>query len=203
VRRASVLFCAAALALAGCGGAEGGGGGDQEEIRAVIESAGTRADPADCLRFQTQNMVEQLTKLQGEAAVRACEEAELEDFPLPTAVTVTKIEVDGDAATAQAAYEGGPFSEQVPVLKLVEEDGEWREDEVLEFAEFDRDAFVLEFGRGLLEKAESQAERRVFGCMVGELDKLDREGLEALIVDPSPQPIVDLTLACEPSSLAV
>ena len=199
--RALALIAAlgSVLLLAGCGGT-GEGAGDEEEIRAVIEASATSTDPADCLRYATLNMLEQTAKVQGEAAVRVCEETKRQDWPLPSAVTVTRLEIDGGSASAQVAYTGGLFSAQVPVISLVEEDGSWKEDEILEFAEFDRDAFVLEFGRELLRGARSAAEVDAFRCMVRELNARDREELEQLVLDPSPQPLLDLAMACEGSS---
>ena len=194
-----LVLLGSTLMLCACGGG-GGAAGDEEEIRAVIEASATSTDPADCRRYSTLNMLEQAAKVQGEAAVRLCEESKLEDWPLPTAVNVTRIQVEGDSASAQVAYVGGLFSEQVPVVALVEEDGRWKEVDVVEFAEFDPDAFVLEFGRELLRGAGSRAEADVLGCMIRALDGSTQEQLEALVIDPSPQPLLDLALSCESRS---
>lgn len=195
-RLAVALLCLAAVGFAACGG----GGGDEEDIRAVVEASWTSTDPAACRRYGTLNLVEQSTKLQGEAAIRACEETKLEPHDLPSAVEVTRIEIDGGEATAQVDALDGEYSEQELLIRLVEEDGNWKEDEVLELAVFDREAFILEFGRGIMGDANSTADAEVAACFVGQMDRLSDAELEALILDPSPQPIIDLALACEPRS---
>lgn len=198
MRRLSLaLLGLAALGLSACGGGEGG---DEEAIRTVIEASATSTDPADCRRYATINMLEQSTKVQGEAAVRACEEAKLEAHELPTVVEVTRIEIDGDEATAQVATVDGAYSEQEPKIALVEEDGSWKEDEVLEFAGFDREAFLLEFGREIMSRARTAAHAQANACALRQFERLGDSELEAVLLDPSQEAINDLVRACEPRS---
>jgi len=200
VRRPSLaLLGLVAFGLAACGG----GAGDEAEIKAVVEVSATSRNPADCRRYGTMNMLERSFKAQGQAAVRACEESKLEARDLPTAVEVTRIEIDGAAATAQVGSVDGPYDEQEVVIGLVEENGSWKEDEALEFAVFDREAFLLEFGREVMKRADTPAQARASACMVGQLEGLDDAALEALLLDPSPQPILDLARPCEPRSTSL
>jgi len=191
----------AGLALTACGG--GSGDGDEEEIRAVIAASATSTNPADCRRYGTMNMLERSFKVQGQAAVRACEESKLEVRDLPTAVEVTRIEIDGADATAQVASVGGLYPEQEVVIALVEEDGSWKEDSALEFALFDREAFILEFGREIMGNARTPAQAQASACLIGRMERLSDAELEALLLGPSPQPIADLARPCEPRSEAL
>jgi hypothetical protein len=193
------LFGLVAFALAACGG----GAGDEAEIKAMVEASATSRNPMDCRRHGTMNMLERSFKVQGRAAVRACEESKLEARDLPTAVEVTRIEIDGANATARVDSVDGPYDEQEAVIALVKENGSWKEDEVLEFAVFDREAFVLEFGRDVMEEAHTPAQAQASACMIGQLEGLDDAALEALLLDPSPQPILDLARPCEPRSTSV
>ncbi len=190
-----------ALVLAGCGG--GDGGGDEEKVRAVIEASATSTNPADCRRHSTLHMLERSYKVQGQAAVRACEETKLEARDLPSAVEVTRIEIDGTDASAQVASVDGAYDEQEVVIALVEENGTWKEDDILEFAVFDREAFILEFGREVMEGAVTPAQVQASTCVIDQLERYDDAELEALLLDPSPQPIIDLVRPCEPRSDSV
>ncbi len=191
------LLGAVAIGLVACGGE---GSDDEGEIRAVIAASATSRDPVDCRRYNTLHSLEQAFKLQGDAALQACEQTKLEDRELPTGVEVTKIEVDGDRATARVASVGGPYEEQEPLVALSREDGTWKEDEIVEFVVFDREAFVLEFGREALGEAQTAAEADAYACVVGRMDQLGDAELEAVLLDFSPQPLLDLVQPCEPRS---
>lgn len=194
------LLAASVLFLAACGGGEED---EAEQIEATITAATMSRDPADCRRYATQKMLEQAFKARGAAAVEACEESMLEDRERPTAVEVTKIKVDGDEATAQVDTVGGEFSEQEVLIALIKEDGNWMEDELLGFAVFDREAFLLESGRQLMEEVETRAQANASACVIGQMERLSDAELEELLLDPSPKPFLDLARPCEPRSQAV
>lgn len=190
-----MLLGGAALGLSACGGASS----EEAEIRATIEAAAFDADPAGCRRYATQKLLEQTYKEQGERVFRRCEEDVDED--MPTAVTVTRIEVDGNEATAQVAYDGDrDYVGLVMILALVKRDGRWLEDEVTEFVEFDADAVVMNWGRQMLRRAPSGVEARASACVIERLDDLDDEQFEALLLNPSYQPVMELARPCEPHS---
>ena len=67
---------------------------------------------------------------------------------------------------------------------------------------FDREAFILEFGREIMGRAHTPAQARASACMIGSFG-IDDAALEALLLDPSPQPILDLARPCEPRSTSV
>lgn len=196
-RLALTLLGGAALGLSACGGVSS----DEAEIRATIEAAAFDADPAGCRRYATQKLLEQTYKEQGEGVFRRCEEDAGED--IPTAVTVTRIEVDGNEAAAQVAYDGdGDYDDVglVATLALVRRDGRWLEDEVTEFVEFDAEAVVMNWGRQMLRRAPSGVEARASACVIERLDDFDDEQLEALLLNPSYQPVMELARPCEPHS---
>jgi len=190
-----------ALGLAACGGS--GDDGDEDEIRAMVEVSAMSTYPADCTRYLTLNMLEQTTKRQGRAAVRECEENTLEESSGPDAVWSSDIEVDGDRATARVAFEGGSYDGQAFDVALVEIDGQWKLHELVSFATFDREALVLGWGREGLERAASAEQADIVSCVIGELDKLSDADLQALVLDPSPEPGAALVRPCEPRSDSV
>lgn len=187
----------AALALPACGEGEEG---DAAQIEATITASATSRDPADCRRYRTQGMLEQSAKARGEEAVEACEESVLEGWERPTAVKVTRIEIDGDEATAQVATVGGAYSEQEVLIALVEEGDKWMEDEFLGFAEFNREAYLLESGREIMERARTRAHANANACVIGLMEQLSDAEIEALLIDPSPQAFEDFVRPCEPRS---
>ncbi len=194
---ALALLGAAVLGLSACGGETSRD--DRTEIQATIEAAAASVDPAGCQRYATQKFLEQTYKERGEKALRSCEESAGEETPTP--VTVMRVEVDGDEATAQVAYDGdSDYVGLVATLALVKRDGRWLEDEVTEFVEFDADALAMEWGRQMLRKADSGVNARASVCVVEQLYGLDEEQLEALLLDPSPQPWQELARPCEPRS---
>jgi hypothetical protein len=202
IRQRGALALAAllgsALLLAACGGAEDGG--DEEKIRAVIEASAMSTYPADCTRYGTLNLLEQSTKMRGREAVLACEENALEESSTPDAVWPRDIEVDGERATARVAIEGGPSGGQTIDMALVEVDGQWKLHELLSFAVFDREQMILETGRQGLEQARSEEDVDCATCVIDELEKLSDADLEALVLDPSREPLLALVQPCVPRS---
>lgn len=198
-RRLVLFGLAAALVLPACGGGDGGDAGDEEEIRAVIEASAMSTYPADCTRYLTLNMLEQNTKLRGRAAIQECEATAIET-PVPDAVWSSDIEVDGERATARVDFEGGASDGQAYDIALREIDGQWKLHEILSFAVFDREQMILETGRQGLERARSAEDVDFATCIIGELEKLSDADLEALVLDPSQEPLLELVRPCMPRS---
>lgn len=187
-----------ALLLCACGGG-GGDVGDEAEIRTVIEASATSPYPADCTRYATLNFLEQGTKMRGRPAVVACEETTLE-ASVPDAVRSRDIEVDGERATAQVAFEGGPSGGQTFEVALVEVGEQWKLHELLSFVVFDREQLILEMGRQGLEQARSAADVDFATCIIGALERLSDADLEALVLDPSQEPLYEVVRPCVPRS---
>lgn len=188
------------MALGGCGG---GAGGDAQAITATITQSTTNSYPANCLRLHTRALLEQSTKLRGRAAVLACEEEAVAGAPVADRVTVTEIEVDGTEASADVAFEGTAYDGQTLTLALVDDGERWKIARILGFVDLDAGKLAFEIGRAVFEGARTPAETQEARCFLGELERLNPEKLEALIVDPSPNPLLDLLRPCTPRSETV
>jgi ABC-type glycerol-3-phosphate transport system substrate-binding protein len=185
------LLLALALGLAACGGGES----DEDKIVSMIEESATSTDPAICKETQTQAFMEQTSSASGGAAVKECEEETKSGESNPDSVNVSKVEADGGKATADVAFKGGSFDKQTVEVALVEEDGDWKLDELTGFAKFDSAAFVGALAKQLEE--EPEIESRVSGCIVEGLEEAPEEELEALVIENNTQPIVELAESCE------
>jgi ABC-type glycerol-3-phosphate transport system substrate-binding protein len=185
------LLLALALGLAACGGGES----DEDKIVSMIEESATSTDPAICNETQTQAFMEQTSSASGGAAVKECEEETKSGESNPDSVNVSEVEADGGKATADVAFKGGNFDKQTVEVALVEEDGDWKLDELTGFAKFDSAAFVGALAKQLEE--EPQIESRVSSCIVEGLEEAPEEELEALVIENNTQPIVELAESCE------
>lgn len=88
------------------------------------------------------------------------------------AMSYRVIEIDGDSATAEAAFTGSFLDGQSVDLALVEEGDQWKLDELVGFAEFDREVFLDRFGAGLAEDPEVGAQA---DCVIGNLERLSEQ----------------------------
>lgn len=191
-----------ALLLLGIGFAGCGAGTDAaiDGINASITESATSHFPADCLRLHTLRLLEQTTKQRGRAAVRSCEEDALYgEGPTAKAVTITAVDVDGDRATANVAAAGADFDGQVLKYALVE-DERWKIDQIVEFVQLDREQLILEIGRSAFEQAQRPSDADSASCIVSGLEGLDDDALEDLILDPSPDPLLEFWQRCLPRS---
>jgi hypothetical protein len=186
------VLLALGLALAACGG---GGESDEDKIVSAIETAATSTDPAVCKETETLNFMEQTTGSGGKEAEKECEEEAKAGENNPDSVVVSKIEADGGAATANAAFKGGSFNGQTLELALVEEDGDWKVDAVSGFANFDRTELLNVFTEKLGE--EEAVEPRVASCIIEGLGEIPDEALESLVLTNESRPIVELAESCE------
>ncbi|HET7120992.1 MAG TPA: hypothetical protein VFI17_07040 [Solirubrobacterales bacterium] len=187
-----LLTLALAVGLAACGG---GGESDEDKIVSAVETAATSTDPAVCKETETLNFMEQTTGSSGKEAEEECEAEAKAGENNPDSVAVSKVEVDGGKATANAAFKGGSFNGQTLEIALVEEDGDWKLDEVAGFAKFDRGELTSVLSEKLEE--EDAIEPRIASCIVEGLDEIPDEALESLVLTNDSQPIVELAESCE------
>jgi hypothetical protein len=198
---ALAALAATTVVLGACGG--GADTGDVEAITATITESATTSFPADCRRLHTRRSLEQDTKLQGEAAVRACEEDALyENTQVADGVTVTEIDVDGSRATATVALDGSPLDGQVLTMDLVWSE-HWKLDRIAGFVEFDREKLILGLGRSIFSGAATRGDADIASCLVTQLEALDDTALETLVLDSSPDEIIELFGLCESHSESV
>jgi ABC-type glycerol-3-phosphate transport system substrate-binding protein len=187
------LLLTLALGLAACGGSSES---DEDKITSVIEESATSTDPAICKETQTQAFMEQTSGgAGGKDAVKECEKETKAGEGNPDSVQVSKVEADGGKATADVAFKGGTFDKQTVEVALVEEDGDWKLDELTGFAKFDSAVFVGALAKQLEE--EPEIEPQVSSCIVEGLEEAPEEELEALVIENNTQPIVELAESCE------
>jgi hypothetical protein len=187
-----LLLIASALLLVACGG--GSDSNPEAEIEDAIETSATSEDPANCAELETQNFLEQTTSESGKTALKSCEEEAEDSDSGADSVEVTEVEVEGDQATAQATISGGNFDSQSLVIALVEEDDQWKLDEITEFAEFDQAAFVGQFQKEL--EAGEEVEPAVVSCIVEGLEEAPQEEIEELVLSGNSTPIEELAESC-------
>ncbi len=187
-----VLLLALALGLAACGG---GGESDEDKIATAIENAATSNDPAVCGETQTLAFMEQTAGSSGKEAEKECEEEAKSGEGQPDSVKVSKIEVDGDNATANAEFNGGFLGGQTPEVALVEEDGDWKLNEVTGFAKFDPETLIKAFAEQIEEEPEIQPE--MASCMIEGLEGLPNSELESIFVENNTEVFGEIAEGCK------
>jgi ABC-type glycerol-3-phosphate transport system substrate-binding protein len=186
------LVLALTLGLAACGG---GGESDEDKITSTIENAATSTDPAICDETQTLAFMEQTTGEGGKQAEKECEEEAKAGEDQPDSVNVSKVEVDGDNATANAEFKGGSFDAQTLELALVEEDGDWKLDELTGFAKFDSESLVDAFAEQIEEEPEIEPETA--SCFIEGIEELSDSELESTIIDSNTEVFGEIAESCE------
>ena len=176
--------------LAACGG----GDGEEDEVVEVIETSVSSTDPADCKELMTQSFLEQTELSKGAEAVKSCEEGAEDTEGDPDSVEVSEVEVDGSSATADVAFSGGGFDGQTLSVALVEEDGDWRLDEITGFADFDQERLASSFEESI--RGEDGADPQVATCFADAIRELPKGEAEELVIGGSAQPIVEILEGC-------
>jgi hypothetical protein len=185
-----VLPLLLALGFAACGGGES----DEDKVTGTIETAFVKTNPADCQELMTQGYLEQTFRTQGPSALEACEQnARAEESDNPP-VEVTKVSVEGSKASADVGSEGG-LSGQTFTVALVEEDGDWKLDEIVRIAKLDRGAFLREERKGL-ESGEDRPDPEVAACIVKAFRQMSKPELEKILFGGSAQAEVEIYERC-------
>jgi hypothetical protein len=179
-----LLLIALAVSLVGCGEEDGG---DASAVEAAIVTASKSNDPADCERLYTQDFLERMAYGQeGEPAVEFCEElARTEYGTPPKEVTVSSVGIDDREATAEVSFVGSSLDGQAIVFALVEEEGRWKVDRMVEFLEFDR-ARLLDGLRQEVSEGLPGVQDEVGACVIAGMETLGDDELQdmALYRDP-------------------
>jgi hypothetical protein len=187
-----LALLALVFGLVACGG---GGESDEDKVVDVIETSATSTDPADCKELATQSFLEQTEFEQGAAAVKSCEESAEDTENDPESVEVSKVEVDGSAATADVAFTGGSFDGQTLSVALVEEDGDWKMDEITGFAAFDQEKLADAFEKGL-QSGEDALDPQLATCFSEVIRDVSKAEAEEIVIGGSPDPIVEIIEGC-------
>jgi hypothetical protein len=185
------LLAVAALTLTACGG----GSSDEDKITETIETAATTSDPSNCTELETLAFVEQNSQEQGKAAVKTCEEeAKTGDESKAKAANVSNVSVDGEKATADVEFEGGSLGSQSLEVGLVEEDGNWKLDQIEGFANYDGKALGEAFEKQFAEEGKlSPKQAKCFADKVAEASQAEAE---ELFFSGNPEKIIELSQGC-------
>ena len=174
----AMLVLAGALALAACGSSES----DEDKITSAIETTATSTDPAICEEAETLAFVEQSKSGEGKEAVEECEESTEEGKGNPDSVAVSEVEVEGEEASAAVAFTGGSFDGQAFYINLVEEEGDWKLDEIESFKSLNREKLIAAF-EGSFE--ESEVEPELAECVIEVAEELSDSELEEVVLTGS------------------
>lgn len=192
-----LLLPAAMLALVfglvACGGSDGGG--DEDKVAETIETAATSTDSSVCAETQTLAFMEQTTGSSGKQAEKQCEEEAEAGENQPDSVTVSEVEVDGESATANAEFKGGDLDAQTLEIALVEEDGDWKLDEVAGFAEFDSEGFVDTVAEQI--ENEPGVDQKTADCFVEGIEELSDAEMESVVLENNAEVFGEIAQSCE------
>jgi hypothetical protein len=184
-----VFVVAAALAIVACGSSES----DEDKITSLIETSATSTDPADCTKLTTQNFMEQGSGAEGKEAVEDCEKEAEEGKGNPESVDVEGVEVEGEEATATVAFHGGGLDGQTLVVNVVEEEGEWKVNELESFASLNRGKLTSALEEALEEEKEIEPE--LAECVMEGVEESSNSELEGLILN-GPEGLVEIAEEC-------
>ena len=185
------LLALAALTVTACGG----GDSDEDKIVEVIEMAETTADPRHCTELQTQRFNEQVSQKTGKAATEACQKEAKAGEEQANSANVSNVSVNDDKATAEVEFKGGPLDSQVLDVALVEEDGDWKLDQVEGFADYDGNALGAAFEKRFEEKPEGLSPKQA-KCISRKIAASSEAKAEELFFGGSSEPIIRLAESC-------
>jgi hypothetical protein len=185
------LLAAAALTLTACGG----GKSDEDKITETIETVATTSDPGNCTELETLRFVEQNTQEKGKAAVKTCKAQAKAGKEEAKGANVSNVSVNGSKATAEVEFEGGSLGSQSLEVALVEEDGNWKLDQVEGFASYDGkalgEAFEKQFEKEPGELSPEQAK-----CISSKIAEASQSAAEELFFSGSAEKIIELAQSC-------
>ncbi|HTR76191.1 MAG TPA: hypothetical protein VMH33_13130 [Solirubrobacterales bacterium] len=188
------LMVLAGLTLAACGG---GGSSAESEITEVIETAATTQDPSNCTEYATQRFNEQNEQTQGAEATSVCEEEEeSQEGSLTEKATVSNVSVEGEEATAEVEFEGGKLTEQKLEVALVEEEGQWKLDQIEGFAEYNGAALAGVFQETLDKESPEGLSEEQLTCIIGGISEASAGEAEELFFSGSKEPLEELAEEC-------
>jgi hypothetical protein len=186
-----LALLALVFGLVACGDSES----DEDKIVDVIETSVNSSDPADCKELMTQAFLEQTELEQGAAAVKSCEESAKDTTDDPKSVEVSKVEVDGSAATADVAFTGGNFDGQTLSVALVEEDGDWKLNELTGFAKFDQEGLAVSFEEAF--ERDNDVDPQLATCFAEVIRELPKDQAEEIVIGGNSEPIVEIVEGCQ------
>lgn len=200
MRRGSIaiLLVAIGAAISACG--DGGDGGGDEEATAVEETLLGMAhseNPASCGRLYTLSFMEQMAGgVEGEAAVELCEKAVVEGIGKdPRQVGVANVWIGDGEATADVSFVGSTYDGQTVAYALLEEQGDWKVDHLVEFVEYDRDRLLEGIEREMRELEEA-FDKEVAACLAEGFRGLEDDELQDLALRRTPEEAEEIIEGC-------
>jgi hypothetical protein len=173
----------AVLALASCGGGGEVGAGGEESLKKMIAASVVETGPESCLKFSTLRFLEEMHDLEGEAAIEACEESAMDLLvEQPTKADVSRVDVEGDSATALVVFTGSILDGQKMRYAFVERDGRWKYDVWRGFVDLDSAHLILEAGRDGMLRAKTPWEVDNVVCWIGRMERMSDKQLEELLL---------------------
>jgi copper chaperone CopZ len=139
--------------------------------------------------------MEQTAGSSGKEAEKECEAEAKSGEGQPDSVKVTKVKVDGGNATADAEFKGGVFDAQTLEVALVEEDGDWKLDELTGFANFDSEGLVNSFAEQIEEEPEIEPETA--SCLIEGIEELSDAELESVVLENNTEVFGEIAEGCE------
>lgn len=192
-----LVLLASALALAACGGgsSSSGGGGDETAIEEAIETAATSTSPSKCSEVQTEAFDEAETGASGKEALKACEEEAKADENPAESVSISNIEVNGEAATADVEVEGSALNGQGVEVELAKEGGDWKLNKFLGFTSYDGAAI----GEALEEQLgqEEGVSASLAKCISEGVAEMSQQEGEALVFEKNEEGVEEIVSNCE------
>jgi hypothetical protein len=185
------LLVLAALTITACGG----GDSDEDKISEVIEKAATTTDPSNCTELETQRFAEQNNQQKGKAAIKACEEEAEAGEEQAEGAKVSNVSVNGEKATAEVEFEGGSLGSQALEVALVQQDGDWKLDQVEGFANYNGKALGDAFEKEFEENPEGLSKQQAT-CIAGKVAGSSQKEAEELFFSGSSEPIIKLAEGC-------
>lgn len=153
------------------------------------------SDPEDCETLQTARFLRQTQKKQGRGNLEQCIAETEKGEEAADSVAVTKVEVGGSRASADAAFDGGDLDGQTLSIELVEEDGEWKLDRIAGFAEFDREGLAAAFRQDVEESSEELGPEAT-ACLIARIESASDAVLEEIMLSETELPLIALVSAC-------
>ncbi len=185
------LLLLSALAFSACGGS---GSSDESKIEEAIETAATGTEPSKCTEVETQALVEQSTEKSGSAAVKQCEKEAPKEENNAESVTVSNVEVEGEEATAEAAVTGSALDGQTLEVALVEEEGQWKVNELTGFAKLDKAKLAESFREGFVESGE--VSKSLATCIAEGIEESSQSKIEELTLSGNSEGFEELVKEC-------